>query len=45
MIYMDPLQLGWAPLRDSYIKTLPKSLWPKQRELVRLLVAFQNLPC
>uniref|UniRef100_A0A673Y2U6 Dynein axonemal heavy chain 3 n=1 Tax=Salmo trutta TaxID=8032 RepID=A0A673Y2U6_SALTR len=26
MIYMEPHQLGWAPLRDSYMDTLPESL-------------------
>lgn len=35
MIYMEPHQLGWAPLRDSYMNTLPKSLEQEHRELVR----------
>lgn len=42
MIYMEPLQLGWHPLRDSYIKTLPTNLRSKQKEMVGLLAAFQN---
>uniref|UniRef100_A0A3B3ZSH8 Dynein heavy chain hydrolytic ATP-binding dynein motor region domain-containing protein n=1 Tax=Periophthalmus magnuspinnatus TaxID=409849 RepID=A0A3B3ZSH8_9GOBI len=34
MIYMEPHQLGWAPLRDSYMNTLPQSLDAEHRELV-----------
>lgn len=36
MIYMEPHQLGWTPLRDSYMNTLPESLSTEHRELVRL---------
>lgn len=36
MIYMEPQQLGWSPLRDSYMNTLPESLSTEHRELVRL---------
>lgn len=36
MIYMEPQQLGWSPLRDSYMNTLPESLTTEHRELVRL---------
>lgn len=35
MIYMEPHQLGWSPLRDSYMNTLPESLDTEHRELVR----------
>ncbi|XP_076020504.1 dynein axonemal heavy chain 3-like [Genypterus blacodes] len=35
MIYMEPQQLGWCPLRDSYMDTLPECLSPEHRELVR----------
>uniref|UniRef100_A0A8C5U9E6 Dynein heavy chain hydrolytic ATP-binding dynein motor region domain-containing protein n=1 Tax=Malurus cyaneus samueli TaxID=2593467 RepID=A0A8C5U9E6_9PASS len=35
MIYMDPQQLGWKPLKDSYLKTLPPNLEEEHRELVR----------
>lgn len=35
MIYMEPHQLGWSPLRDSYMNTLPESLAPEHRKLVR----------
>uniref|UniRef100_A0A8C3V3B4 Dynein axonemal heavy chain 3 n=1 Tax=Catharus ustulatus TaxID=91951 RepID=A0A8C3V3B4_CATUS len=38
MIYMDPQQLGWKPLKDSYMKTLPSSLQEEHRELVSELI-------
>ncbi|XP_063078071.1 dynein axonemal heavy chain 3 [Engraulis encrasicolus] len=34
MIYMEPHQLGWTPLRDSYMDTLPQSLSDEHRELI-----------
>ncbi|XP_019505362.1 PREDICTED: dynein heavy chain 3, axonemal [Hipposideros armiger] len=34
MIYMESHQLGWKPLKDSYMDTLPSSLTEKHRELV-----------
>ena len=36
MIYMEPHQLGWTPLRDSYMDTLPDSLGAQHRQLVRV---------
>uniref|UniRef100_A0A8B9U568 Dynein axonemal heavy chain 3 n=1 Tax=Anas zonorhyncha TaxID=75864 RepID=A0A8B9U568_9AVES len=38
MIYMDPQQLGWKPLKDSYMNTLPPNLQEEHRELVRDLI-------
>uniref|UniRef100_A0A8C4VAF4 Dynein axonemal heavy chain 3 n=1 Tax=Falco tinnunculus TaxID=100819 RepID=A0A8C4VAF4_FALTI len=38
MVYMDPQQLGWKPLKDSYMKTLPSNLQEEHRELVRNLI-------
>lgn len=35
MIYMEPHQLGWKPLKDSYMNTLPSNLTEEHRELVR----------
>lgn len=35
MIYMEPHQLGWKPLKDSYMDTLPASLTEEHKELVR----------
>uniref|UniRef100_A0A3P8VG82 Dynein axonemal heavy chain 7 n=1 Tax=Cynoglossus semilaevis TaxID=244447 RepID=A0A3P8VG82_CYNSE len=34
MIYMEPQQLGWTPLRDSYMNTLPEKLNTKHRVLI-----------
>ncbi|MGH0140104.1 UNVERIFIED_CONTAM: hypothetical protein FKN15_000554, partial [Acipenser sinensis] len=34
MIYMEPHQLGWSPLRDSYMDTLPQTLSDEHRELI-----------
>uniref|UniRef100_A0A3Q3XDX0 Dynein heavy chain hydrolytic ATP-binding dynein motor region domain-containing protein n=1 Tax=Mola mola TaxID=94237 RepID=A0A3Q3XDX0_MOLML len=33
MIYMEPMQMGWPPLRDSYMNTLPESMEPEHKEL------------
>lgn len=38
MIYMEPHQLGWSPLRDSYINTLPETLASEHRKLVGVYV-------
>uniref|UniRef100_A0A6I8N855 Dynein axonemal heavy chain 3 n=1 Tax=Ornithorhynchus anatinus TaxID=9258 RepID=A0A6I8N855_ORNAN len=35
MIYMEAHQLGWQPLKDSYMDTLPNTLSNEHRELVR----------
>uniref|UniRef100_A0A8B9NWY9 Dynein heavy chain hydrolytic ATP-binding dynein motor region domain-containing protein n=1 Tax=Apteryx owenii TaxID=8824 RepID=A0A8B9NWY9_APTOW len=42
MIYMDPQQLGWKPLKDSYMDTLPPNLQEKHRELVRTLIFWHR---
>uniref|UniRef100_A0A8C0VQQ8 Dynein axonemal heavy chain 3 n=1 Tax=Cyanistes caeruleus TaxID=156563 RepID=A0A8C0VQQ8_CYACU len=42
MIYMDPQQLGWKPLKDSYIKTLPPNLQEEHLELVRDFIFAQE---
>lgn len=34
MIYMEPHQLGWKPLKDSYMDTLPSTLTEEHKELV-----------
>lgn len=36
MIYMEAHQLGWKPLKDSYMDTLPSSLTKEHEELVRV---------
>ncbi|KAL7390222.1 hypothetical protein ABVT39_017308 [Epinephelus coioides] len=45
MIYMEPQQLGWSPLRDSYMNTLPESLSPEHRELIVDLFDWLVQPC
>ncbi|KAK2854428.1 hypothetical protein Q7C36_006297 [Tachysurus vachellii] len=45
MIYMEPHQLGWTPLRDSYMDTLPESLSPEHTELIVALFDWLVQPC
>ncbi|XP_076842922.1 dynein axonemal heavy chain 3 [Brachyhypopomus gauderio] len=45
MIYMEPHQLGWSPLRLSYMDTLPESLGPEHRELIVDLFEWLVQPC
>uniref|UniRef100_A0A3Q3EKF3 Dynein axonemal heavy chain 3 n=1 Tax=Labrus bergylta TaxID=56723 RepID=A0A3Q3EKF3_9LABR len=45
MIYMEPQQLGWSPLRDSYMNTLPESLNDEHRELIVALFDWLVQPC
>uniref|UniRef100_A0A2K5ETE9 Dynein axonemal heavy chain 3 n=1 Tax=Aotus nancymaae TaxID=37293 RepID=A0A2K5ETE9_AOTNA len=33
MIYMEPHQLGWKPLKDSYMDTLPSSLTDRRTQV------------
>ncbi|XP_046888652.1 dynein axonemal heavy chain 3 [Hypomesus transpacificus] len=45
MIYMEPHQLGWAPLRDSYMDTLPESLGREHRDLIVEMFDWLVQPC
>uniref|UniRef100_A0A8C5C287 Dynein axonemal heavy chain 3 n=1 Tax=Gadus morhua TaxID=8049 RepID=A0A8C5C287_GADMO len=45
MIYMEPHQLGWTPLRDSYMDTLPDSLGAQHRQLIMELFDWLLQPC
>ncbi|XP_021267492.1 dynein heavy chain 3, axonemal isoform X1 [Numida meleagris] len=45
MIYMDPQQLGWKPLKDSYMHTLPPNLQEEHRELVNDMFMWLVEPC
>ncbi|CAI5792110.1 dynein heavy chain 3, axonemal [Podarcis lilfordi] len=45
MIYMEPHQLGWKPLKDSYMNTLPPNLNTEHRELVDDLFMWLVQPC
>jgi len=31
MIYMEPRQLGWIPLKDSYLEQLPNGVSEEQK--------------
>uniref|UniRef100_A0A803TCL5 Dynein axonemal heavy chain 3 n=1 Tax=Anolis carolinensis TaxID=28377 RepID=A0A803TCL5_ANOCA len=44
MIYMEPHQLGWKPLKDSYMNTLPSVLQDVHKELVRITVSELIIP-
>uniref|UniRef100_A0A670KA86 Dynein axonemal heavy chain 3 n=1 Tax=Podarcis muralis TaxID=64176 RepID=A0A670KA86_PODMU len=43
MIYMEPHQLGWKPLKDSYMNTLPPNLNTEHRELVCLPCIIEHM--
>ncbi|XP_060776842.1 dynein axonemal heavy chain 3 [Neoarius graeffei] len=45
MIYMEPHQLGWTPLRDSYMDTLPDTLSSEHKELIVNLFDWLVQPC
>uniref|UniRef100_A0A8C3PA09 Dynein axonemal heavy chain 3 n=1 Tax=Chrysemys picta bellii TaxID=8478 RepID=A0A8C3PA09_CHRPI len=45
MIYMDPNQLGWKPLKDSYMDTLPPNLQQEHRELIDDMFMWLVQPC
>ncbi|XP_066239555.1 dynein axonemal heavy chain 3 [Saccopteryx leptura] len=45
MIYMEPHQLGWKPLKDSYMNTLPSSLSEEHKELVNDMFMWLVPPC
>ncbi|ELW62513.1 Dynein heavy chain 3, axonemal [Tupaia chinensis] len=45
MIYMEPHQLGWKPLKDSYMETLPSSLTEEHKELVNDMFMWLVQPC
>ncbi|MBN3303948.1 DYH3 protein, partial [Amia calva] len=45
MIYMEPHQLGWTPLKDSYMDTLPEALSKEHRQLVSDMFNWLVQPC
>ncbi|XP_077305116.1 dynein axonemal heavy chain 3 [Lithobates pipiens] len=45
MIYMEPHQLGWKPLKDSYMKTLPERLTTEHKELINDMFNWLVQPC
>ncbi|XP_077172642.1 dynein axonemal heavy chain 3 [Paroedura picta] len=44
MIYMEPHQLGWKPLKDSYMNTLPSNLQENHIELINDLFMWLVQP-
>ncbi|XP_072275027.1 dynein axonemal heavy chain 3 [Pyxicephalus adspersus] len=45
MIYMEPQQLGWKPLKDSYMKTLPEILTTEHKDLINDMFNWLVQPC
>src|SRR5271156_1587928 len=45
MIYMEPRQLGWRALKDSYIDRVPKTLTQDQVELLQDMFGWIIEPC
>ena len=45
MIYMEPRQLGWRPLKDTFLEQLPSSVTEEQKELVIELLDWLVEPC
>ncbi|CAO2583041.1 Dynein axonemal heavy chain 3, partial [Lemmus lemmus] len=45
MIYMEAHQLGWKPLKDSYMDTLPSCLTKEHEELVEDMFTWLIQPC
>ena len=41
MVYVEPSQIGWRPLRDSWMKTLPENLTEVRAEDVRHSIILQ----
>ena len=45
MVYVEPGQLGWRPLRDSWERTLPEALGADMRKRLHLLFEWLVDPC
>ncbi|KAM4697749.1 dynein axonemal heavy chain 3 [Rhinophrynus dorsalis] len=45
MIYMEAHQLGWKPLKDSYMDSLPENLTNEHREMVSDMFDWLVQPC
>ena len=45
MIYMEPTMLGWQPLMESWINTLPATITDKNKELITELYTRMVPPC
>ncbi|XP_069761611.1 dynein axonemal heavy chain 3 isoform X2 [Narcine bancroftii] len=45
MIYLEPHQLGWTPLKDSYMDTLPPTITVEHKELINDMFHWLIQPC
>ena len=45
MIYLEPHQLGWRPLVESYMNTLASTLDKANQELIREMFNWLIQPC
>ncbi|XP_048465622.1 dynein axonemal heavy chain 3 [Rhincodon typus] len=45
MIYLEPHQLGWTPLKDSYMDTLPATVTAEHKELINDMFHWLIQPC
>ncbi|XP_065898705.1 dynein axonemal heavy chain 3-like isoform X2 [Dysidea avara] len=45
MIYMEPHQLGWRPLFESYLRTLPQQINEENQTLIKDLFGWLVQPC
>ena len=45
MIYMEPHQLGWRPLFESYLRTLPEQITEENQTLIKDLFGWLVQPC
>ncbi|GCC38553.1 hypothetical protein chiPu_0017068 [Chiloscyllium punctatum] len=45
MIYLEPHQLGWTPLKDSYMDTLPVTVTAEHKELINDMFHWLIQPC
>ncbi|CAG7784849.1 unnamed protein product, partial [Allacma fusca] len=45
MIYMEPRQLSWIPLKDSYLESLPSSITEDQMEILLEIFDWLLPPC
>jgi len=44
MIYMEPSMLGWQPLMESWLSTLPSNISDEKKDLIRGLYT-RMVPC
>jgi len=45
MIYLEPKQLGWRPIKDSYMQRLPAGINEEQAQIMEELFEWAIPPC